>query len=186
MKIIQEIIQIAIGEIQMEFSLIDENDSGQNFLAFYLNEKNYAFPILKVNEVIVLPEIVPVPKTPPYMKGIINLRGQIIPIIDLRLALNMETIEYNKQTCVIIVKIQVQKLEKLVGFIVDCVSEVFEILSNDIENPPNYGEHLDNEFLIGIGKVKEKIIMLLDINKILSKNDSDTLMNCSMNGVIAE
>lgn len=162
----------------MESNVKEENEASQNFLAFYLNEKNYAFQILKVNEVIVLPEITPMPKTPTYMKGVINLRGQIIPIIDLRAALNMEVAEYGKQTCVIIVKMQVQSYEKMVGFIVDCVSEVFEIDSANIERPPNYGENLDDDFLRGIGKVKDKIIMLLDIDKILSKNDSEALVLC--------
>lgn len=147
--------------------------ASQNFLAFFLNEKNYAFPILKVNEVIVLPEITPMPKAPIYMKGVINLRGSIIPIIDLRLALNMEEVEYNKQTCVIIVKMQIDNNEKMVGFIVDCVSEVFEIPLGSIENAPSYGEKLDDDFLKGIGKVKDKIIMLLDIDKILSNKEAN-------------
>jgi purine-binding chemotaxis protein CheW len=155
----------------MEFSMAEENESSQKFLAFYLNKKNYAFQILKVNEVIQLPDITPMPKTPEYMKGVMNLRGQIIPIIDLRLALNMDKTEYNKQTCVIIVKMQIQNL-----FIVDSVSEVFEIEVSNIEPPPNYGEQHDNEFLNGIGKVKNQIVMLLDIDKILSGNDADTFM----------
>lgn len=160
----------------MEFNEIEENGSSQNFLAFYLDNKNYGFPILKVNEVIVLPEIIPIPKTPPYMKGVINLRGEIIPIIDLRLALKMAEVEYDKQTCVIIVKMHLQNSEKMVGFIVDCVSEVFEILASEIETPPNYGEKLDNAFLKGIGKVKDKIIMLLDIDEILSRKDSESFI----------
>lgn len=164
----------------MEFDVTKENETSQNFLAFYLNGKNYAFPILKVNEVIVLPDITPMPKTPEYMKGVMNLRGQIIPIIDLRLALNMDNVEYNKQTCVIIVKMQIENFDKMVGFIVDCVSEVFEIQSSDIEAAPNYGEKLDNDFLKGIGKVKDKIIMILDIDKILSKSDTDTFMLCDL------
>lgn len=159
----------------MEFE-IKEDDDSHNFLAFYLDNKNYGFPILRINEVIVLPEITPMPKTPAYMKGVINLRGQIIPIIDLRLALNMEEVEYDKQTCVIIVKIQLKDSEKMVGFIVDCVSEVFEILANEIEIPPNYGKNCDNGFLKGIGKVKDKIIMLLNIDEILSKENTATHM----------
>lgn len=160
----------------MEFNDVKENDGSQNFLAFYLNEKNYAFPILKVNEVIVLPEITPMPKMPAYMKGVINLRGKIIPIIDLKLALNMNEVEYNKQTCVIIVKMQMCNAEKLVGFVVDCVSEVFEISAIDIENPPNYGEKLNDDYLRGIGKVKGKIVMLLDIDKILYKENPEELL----------
>lgn len=161
----------------MEFNTMRENsDTTQNFLAFYLNEKNYAFPILKVDEVIVLPEITPVPKKPPHMKGVINLRGQIIPIIDLRLALNMQEIEYDKSTCVIIVKMRLESSERVVGFIVDCVSEVFEIDDLNIENPPNYGKAGDDSFLQGIGKVKDKIVMILDIDEILAGKVASSLM----------
>lgn len=148
----------------------------QKFLAFNLNAKNYAVSILKVNEVIVLPEVIPVPKTPSYMKGVMNLRGQIIPVIDLKLALNIEETEYDQQTCVIIVNMQIKNNVKTIGFIVDFVSEVFEIASTDIENPPSYGEDENNEFLKGIGKVKDKIIMLLDIDKILSSKDSEEMI----------
>jgi len=139
-----------------------------------------------VNEVIVLPEIIPMPKVPAFMKGVINLRGLIIPIIDLRLALNMDEVEYNKQTCVIIVKMIIDGSEKLVGFIVDCVSEVFEITASDIEAPPAYGVTNNNEFLKGIGKVKDKIIMLLDIDKILSQNISEALVICDLESDLAE
>lgn len=170
----------------MEYDVVKEDEFSQNFLAFYLDGKNYGFPILKVNEVIVLPEITPMPKTPEYMKGVINLRGLIIPIIDLRLALHMEKVEYDKQTCVIIVKMQIQNSEKMVGFIVDCVSEVFEINAENIEMPPTYGEKLDNDFLKGIGKVKDKIIMLLDIDKILSKNDTEALIHCELETSLTE
>lgn len=171
----------------MELDTVKENEVSQNFLAFYLNEKNYAFPILKVNEVIVLPEITPIPKTPEYMKGVINLRGQIIPIIDLRLALSMNDVEYDKQTCVIIVKMQVKNLEKMIGFIVDCVSEVFEIPVSDIESPPNYeNKKPDDDFLKGIGKVKDKIIMLLDIDKILYKKNSEDFTFCDLEEFIVE
>lgn len=165
------------AEAELKSGSMDMNVE-HKFLAFFLNKKNYAFSILKVNEVIVLPEITPIPKTPNYLKGVINLRGQIIPIIDLRLALKIDKVQYDKQTCVIIVKMQVDDIEKSIGFIVDCVSEVFEISESEIEMPPSYGEKLDNDFLKGIGKVKDKIVMLLDINKILPKEEvKEILLN---------
>jgi purine-binding chemotaxis protein CheW len=163
----------------MDFTQNGAIDS-QNFLAFYLNGKNYAFPILKVSEVIVLPEITPMPKVPDYMKGVINLRGQIIPIVDLRLALNLNNASYNEQTCVVIVQMHFGNLEKLVGFIVDCVSEVFEIPITDIESPPSYGKTFNEDFLKGIGKVKDKIIMLLDIDKILSQSETHSFMHLEL------
>lgn len=160
----------------MEVKELKENENGQNFLAFYLDGENYGFPILKVNEVIVLPKITPIPKSQAHIKGVINLRGQIIPIVDLRAALDMSEVEYGQETCVIVVKVEVDKVEKMVGFIVDSVSEVFEIPASNIEKSSCCGEALNNSFLQGIGKVKDKIIMLLDIDKVLSENDKESFM----------
>lgn len=161
-------------------------DTNQIFLAFTLNEVNYAFSILKINEVVVLPPIISVPKSPPHMKGVINLRGQIIPIIDLRAALNMKEMEYNDRTCVIIVNFKMQESEKLVGFIVDSVSEVFEISESDIESITEYSSESNGNFLKGIGKVKDKTIMLLNIDEILSNNVSEAVVMYNLNDLLAE
>ena len=167
-------------------NVVVEKVSSHSFLGFYLKGKTYAFPILKVNEVIVLPEIVPMPKTPEYMKGVMNLRNQIIPIIDLGSALGMPEIEYSQETCVIIVKLQLGSSEKLLGFIVDSVSEVFEIKESEIDPPPTYGGSENNEFIKGIGKLKDRIAMLLDIDKILSKSDENSFLSCDLEGFIME
>ena len=155
-------------------NLVDVKDDSENqkFLAFCINSKNYGFEIIKVSEVIVLPEITPVPKVPYFVKGVINLRGQIIPLIDLALSLGLNSEEYDDETCVIIVMVSSDKGQKLVGFIVDCVSEVFEISATNIEPPSSCGGYVNDGFLLGIGKVKEKIIMLLDVDKIVSNEDS--------------
>lgn len=160
---------------------IDSN----KFLTFCLSEKNYGFPILNVSEVIVMPHITPIPKTPAYMEGVINLRGKIIPLIDLSKALNMPACQYGKETCVIIVKMGNENAPKPMGFIVDCVSEVFEISNENIETPPSYGDIASNDdFLLGIGKIKEKIIMLLDINKILSDSESTDFLKDDFSTVL--
>ena len=147
---------------------VGQNTNDQGYLAFTLDEKNYGFQISKVNEVIVMPEITPMPKAPEYVKGVINLRGLIIPIVDLRTALGMEQITYDKQACVIIVKMIVDVSEKFIGFIVDSVSEVFDIASQNIEDPSNCGISINDEYLLGIAKVKDKIVMLLNIDNIVN------------------
>lgn len=139
------------------------------YLMFLLDEEFYGIPILKVNEIIGLMEFVHIPNSPKFMKGIINLRGKIIPIIDLRLKFNMTSKTYDEQTCIIIVSIEIQGLKKFIGLVVDKVAEVVNINPDDIDLPPQYGTETENEFLTGIGKVKEKVVMLLDI---------DTILNC--------
>lgn len=137
----------------------------EKHLLFYLNEEFYGIPILKVNEIIGLMNITHVPNTPNFMKGIINLRGKIIPVMDLRIKFSMPEKEYDEQTCIIIVEIPINGLTKFVGVIVDKVSEVVSINSSDVEEPPQFADEAD--FLIGVGKIKDKIVMLLDIEKIV-------------------
>lgn len=140
----------------------------EKYLMFFLNTEYYGIPILKVNEIIGLMEVTHVPRTPDFMKGVINLRGKIIPIIDLRLKFNMPERAYDEQTCIIIVEIPIQGHTSFVGIIVDKVAEVVNIQNVDIELPPQYGQECENEFLTGIGKVKDKVIMLLEIESIIN------------------
>jgi len=140
----------------------------EKYLMFFLNTEFYGIPILKVNEIIGLMEVTHVPRTPEFMKGIINLRGKIIPVIDLRLKFNMPERAYDEQTCIIIVEIPIQGQKSFIGIIVDKVAEVVSIQSADIELPPQYGQECDNNFLTGIGKVKDKVIMLLEIEGIIT------------------
>lgn len=150
---------------------IEQHDiqvSSEQFLVFLLDGENYGFPILKIDGIISIPSITHMPKTPAYVKGVINVRGQIIPVFDLRVIFSMPQIDYDERTCVVLVKINVDNMEKLVGFVVDTVSEVFDIPAAETEKPPSYGVKIEGEFLKGIGKVKDKMIMLLNIDKILS------------------
>lgn len=143
----------------------------EKYLMFFLNTEFYGIPILKVNEIIGLMEVTHVPRTPGYMKGVINLRGKIIPILDLRLKFNMEERAYDEQTCIIIVEIPINGHTNFIGIIVDKVAEVVSIADSDIELPPQYGQEDQNEFLTGIGKVKDKVVMLLEIEKIINSQE---------------
>ncbi|MBC8551165.1 MAG: purine-binding chemotaxis protein CheW [Candidatus Brocadiales bacterium] len=136
------------------------------YLTFVLGREVYGIEILKVREIIGLMDITTVPQTPEYMKGVINLRGKVIPVLDLRLKFSMPEEEHTKETCVIVVEVN----NTSVGIIVDSVSEVLEIKGGDIEEAPCFGQGIDTDFIIGLGKVKEKIIILLDIEEVLSSD----------------
>lgn len=145
-----------------------ETQSEEKYLMFFLDEELYGIPILKVNEIIGLMDITPIPKSPAFLKGIINLRGKIIPLVDLRIKFNMPERPYDEQTCTIIAEIPFDGHKQFIGIIVDKVAEVVSIQKADIELPPKYGQENDIEFLTGIGKTKGKVIMLLDIEAIIN------------------
>lgn len=155
----------------------------EKYLMFLLNSEYYGIPILKVNEIIGLMEITPIPRTPDFMKGIINLRGKIIPIMDLRLKFKMSERGYDEQTCIIIVEIPINGKEGFIGVVVDQVAEVVNVLGNEIELPPQYGQENENGFLTGIGKVKEKVMMLLDIEKIVNCQEVVKMINDNKNEI---
>jgi len=136
-------------------------------LIFQLQERGYGIPILTVNEIIGIMDITPIPKAPSFIKGIINLRGKIIPVMDLRLKFGMPEKEYDEQTCIIIVNVTFENVVKQIGVVVDIVSEVVDIPATEIEPPPKYGTQREEDFLNGIGKVKDKVVMLLDIEKVI-------------------
>ncbi len=133
------------------------------YLTFVLGHEEYGFEILKVREIMGMVEITTLPQTPDYVKGIINLRGIVIPIIDLRLKFGFPPREYDKNTCIIVVKYD----ESLMGVVVDTVSEVLDIAANDMDDAPSFGSGVKTDFILGIGKVKGKVKILLNIDKVL-------------------
>jgi purine-binding chemotaxis protein CheW len=134
------------------------------YLTFGLGVEEYGLEILKVREIIGLMSITGVPRTPEYVKGVINLRGKVIPVIDLRLKFHMPEIDHTEETCIIVV--DVGGLE--VGIIVDRVSEVLDIVADDIEDPPSLGTEVNTEFILGMGKANGRVTMLLDIHHVLA------------------
>lgn len=139
------------------------------YLTFTLSKEEYGIEILKVREIIGIMEITTVPQTPDYMKGVINLRGKVIPIIDLRLKFSMPETEYTQETCIIVVEVGAySNAPQQVGIIVDNVSEVMDIKGEDIEDAPHFGQDIDTNFIMGLGKTKKKLVILLDIEKVLT------------------
>lgn len=145
------------------------------FLTFLLADESYGIPILKVKEIIGLMTITHVPRMPYYVKGVVNLRGKIIPILDLRLKFGMPEKEFDDRTCFIVTEMQTPTGPKLSGLVVDTVSEVLDVPADCIELPPEFMSKEEQEYLTGIGKVKDKVILLLDADKILSDHEKSNL-----------
>lgn len=148
------------------------------YLTFGLGSEEYGLEILKVKEIIGVMNITSVPQTPKYVKGVINLRGKVIPVIDLRLKFGMDAMEYNDRTCIIVVDIAGKIGKKTVmGIVVDSVSEVLNIKGEEIEDTPTFGVRLGTDYILGMAKVRGGVKILLDINKVLT---TDTVMAESM------
>lgn len=138
------------------------------YLTFTLASEDYGIGILKVKEIIGIMAITTVPQTPDYVKGVINLRGKVIPVIDLRLKFAMEDMAYTERTCIIVVEISGGGNKIMMGILVDSVSEVLNIKSSDIEDTPNFGSQLNTDYILGMAKMGERVKILLDIDKVLS------------------
>ena len=141
------------------------------YLTFELDNEIYGLGILKVQEIIGMMNVTRVPKTPSFVRGVINLRGKVIPVIDLRLKFGMKSEEDTERTCIIVVQIGHGGMVLTTGLIVDQVSEVLNIVADQIEAPPAFGTSLDTDFIMGMGKVGQKVIMLLNADKILASGE---------------
>lgn len=137
------------------------------YLTFALGKEEYGLEILRVREIIGLMDITVVPRMPNFVRGVINLRGKVIPVVDLRLKFGMNSIENTEETCIIVVDLE----EMLMGILVDKVSEVLDIDKSNIDETPDFGVTVNTEFILGMGKAKDKVIMLLDIQKVLTTSE---------------
>jgi len=138
------------------------NDEGK-YLTFKLVDEEYGVEILKVREIIGVMQITAVPRMPAHVKGVINLRGKVIPVVDLRLKFGLQEAEHTEQTCIIVVNVGQE-----IGIIVDTVCEVLDIAGENIEPTPSMGGSVDTSFMLGMGKVGEVVKILLDIDKVLT------------------
>ena len=162
------------------------------YLTFALGPEEYGLEILKVREIIGYMEITAVPQTPGHVKGVINLRGQVIPVIDLRSKFGMETAEITEESCIIVVEISQSNRKFNTGIVVDHVQEVLDIKGQDIEDSPQFGSSVDTSFILGMGKIGDTVKILLDIDKVLagenlsgfdSNTDSDSRKSDNLKGV---
>ena len=141
------------------------------YLTFVLNEEEYGIGIIKIKEIIGMMPITSVPQTPEFVKGVINLRGKVIPVVDLRLRFGMTSIDYNDRTCIIVVEIEGQAGTVMIGIVVDAVSEVLNIKAEDIEDTPAFGTTLDTDYILGMAKMEGGVKILLDIDQVLSGDE---------------
>jgi purine-binding chemotaxis protein CheW len=142
------------------------------YLTFLLGREEFAIQVLKVREIMGIQDITAVPQTPSYVKGVINLRGKVIPVVDLRLKFCLPEMEYTQRTCIIVVQVESAGTTLHTGIIVDAVSEVLNLAAGDIEDTPDFGEGSSAaSYLLGMAKVKGKVKILLDIDQVLSAQE---------------
>lgn len=144
---------------------------GSQYLTFTLGQEEYALEILKVQEIKGYSAVTPIPNTPRYIKGVMNLRGTIIPVVDLRSKFSMPEAEYNQFTVIVVVTVGT----KIMGLVVDAVSDVLNIPKRDIQETPDFGGQVDARFISGMAKAGEKLVVLLDIERILGGDDMAAL-----------
>jgi len=150
-------------------------DKEGKYLTFALAHEQYGLEILKVREIIGYMEITALPQMPDYVKGVINLRGQVIPVVDLRAKFGMETTDVTDQTCIIVVEIAQGDRTYNTGMVVDHVQEVLDIAGKDIEETPQFGASVNMDFILGMGKIGNSVKILLAIDKVLATTDLGAL-----------
>jgi purine-binding chemotaxis protein CheW len=144
------------------------------YLTFFLAGEEYGIGIRKVKEIIGMMTITTVPIIPPYFKGVINLRGKVIPVVDLRLKFGMEEMEYSDRTCIIVVELNTNAVNVLMGIVVDAVSEVLNVKVDDIEETPSFGTDMNTDYILGMAKAGNGVKILLDIDKVISDQEIAT------------
>jgi purine-binding chemotaxis protein CheW len=141
------------------------------YLTFILDNEEYGVDILRVQEIRGWDNATPIPNTPKYIKGVMNLRGTIVPIIDLRERFNMQRLDYGPTTVVIVLKVYADDRERVMGIVVDAVSEVYNISNDDLQPAPDFGDMVSLEFVQGLATVEEKMVIVLDIDHLLTSGE---------------
>jgi purine-binding chemotaxis protein CheW len=145
------------------------------YLTFKLADETFALDVSKVREILEQSNITKVPQTPDFMRGVINLRGSVVPVIDMRLKFGMSVTEQTVNTCIIVVEVQLEDETVILGALADSVQEVIEMEPAQIEPAPHVGTRLNTEFIKGMGKVDDHFIMILDIDKIFSSDEMEAV-----------
>jgi purine-binding chemotaxis protein CheW len=141
------------------------------YLVFHLGREEFGIQVLKVREIMGIQDITAVPQTPAYLKGVINLRGKVIPVVDLRLKFGLPELEYSQRTCIIVVQVAGETGPLQMGIVVDGVAEVLNLAEADIEDTPDFGEETAVTYLLGMAKIKGKVKILLDIDQVLTSQE---------------
>ncbi len=153
----------------------DMTNREEKYLTFSLSNEEYGISIMKVKEIIGMMSVTSVPQMPQFVRGVINLRGKVIPVMDMRLRFGMDEAEYTRRTCIVVVEAAEESGKDLVGTVVDSVSEVLNIKDNSIEPTPSFGSELNAECISGMAKIDQKVKILLDINKVVYWEECDVM-----------
>ncbi len=154
---------------------LDPTGRAGKYLIFHLGAEEFGTEVLKVREIMGIQDITTVPQVPAYVKGVINLRGKVIPVVDLRLKFSLPPEEYTARTCIIVVRTHQGDEDLMIGIVVDGVAEVLNIAAADIEDTPDFGPGVVTPYLKGMAKIKGKVKILLDIDQVLSANELNGL-----------
>jgi len=154
-----------------------EDEEQNQYLTFLLGEEMFAIGILSIREIIEYGFVTDVPMTPPFIRGVLNLRGAVVPVVDLAQRFGRQTRENTKRTCIVIVEIESPRGSHEMGIVVDAVSEVLEIPYDDIEPPPEFGSRIRTDFIKGMGKIEGKFVIVLDLNRVLSVDEVAVVAN---------
>ncbi|WP_129642646.1 chemotaxis protein CheW [Peristeroidobacter agariperforans] len=138
------------------------------YLTFMLGAETFALGILAIKEIIEYSSLTDVPMMPPYVRGVINLRGAVVPVIDLSVRFGRASAPVTKRTCIVIIEVMANEERQVIGIVVDAVNEVLDIPASDIEPPPAFGAGIRTDFILGMGKVHNKFVILLDVNHVLA------------------
>jgi purine-binding chemotaxis protein CheW len=145
------------------------------YLTFHLGREEFAIQVGRVREIMGVQDITAVPQTPAHFRGVINLRGKVVPVVDLRLKFGLPELEYSQRTCIIVVQVVGEAGPMLMGVVVDGVSDVLNLTGSDIEDTPDFGRGVSTPYLLGMAKIKGKVKILLDINRVLTSQELEGL-----------
>jgi purine-binding chemotaxis protein CheW len=157
------------------FNPATATDTRQQYLTFTLGEALFAVGTLNVREIIEYGHLTPVPLMPPSILGVINLRGGVVPILDLRQRFGQGATQVSRRSCIVILEVQRSGIDQVIGIVVEAVNAVLEIPEQDIEPPPSFDSQIPTDFLIGMGKLDTRLVVLLDIGRVLSLDDLQLL-----------
>ncbi len=145
------------------------------YLTFLLGEEEYGVDILRVQEIRGWDTVTSIPNAPAFIKGVVNLRGTIVAILDLRERFEMENVEYNELTVIVVLKVKSEGKERIMGIVVDAVSEVYHIEKDDLKDPPDLGYAIDMNYMKGMATVEDKMVIILDIDHLMSLKDIENI-----------
>jgi purine-binding chemotaxis protein CheW len=166
--------------VRAEKSAVEIDEGQSQYLTFLLGGEMFAIPILNIKEIIEYGHLTPVPMMPAFIRGVINLRGSVVPVIDLSVRFGRQTRDITRRTCIVIIEIESEDGRQDVGVVVDTVSEVLEISEAQIEQPPSFGARIRADFIRSMGKINGKFVIILDVNHVLSIDEMAALGDAAL------